>query len=469
MFELSNSIAAKQMIEEEKVEGIVGMETWQEAALVGKIGSQNQVPVISLAGPSITPPLMQLRWPFLISMASEASTEINCIVDLVRAYDWRKVIVIYEDEEYGGDLGALALLNEALQNVGFEIEYRLVLPPYSSLSDPKGVVEEELRKLSIVQSRAFIVLRSSLPMVTHLFGEAKKQKLLERDSAWIITESITSLLDSVDSSVISSMKGTIGIKTYYSTSTSSYKAFHTQFQQKFIENYPQERNSNPGFYALQAYDSIQAITQATERMSENASGKILLENILSANFNGLSGNVTFKEGKLLHNPIFRIVNVVDNGDKELTMENGIYKELDCWMPEFGFSECLVTQKSKMENRRTAVGNNSQGLAGSVVWPGNLVNRKPEGWAMPTSDKPLRIVVPSHTQFKKFVTVNESNKYSNEGYHGFCIQIFRTVVGHLKSKYDYHYKFEALNVSARKDLIDAVYNKVKLMLIFLASP
>ncbi|PON57403.1 Ionotropic glutamate receptor [Trema orientale] len=453
----SSVSAAKQLIEEEKVEVIVGMETWQEAALVGKVGNQSQVPVISLVGPSITPPLMQLRWPFSISMANDASAEINCIVDLVCAYNWQKVIVIYEDD-YGGDLGALALLNEALQNIGSEIEYRLVLPPYSSLSDPKGFVQEELKKLSSVQSRAFIVLRSSLPMVTHLFGEAKKQKLLERDSAWIITESITSLLDSLDISVISSMKGTIGLKTYYSESTASYKGFRNQFKRNFVEHNPGEHNLKPGLNALRAYDSIRAITQAIEKMASNFSGKMLMENILSANFDGLSGEVSFKEGKLLHNPIFRIVNVVDNEDQERGQENGIYKELDYWMPEFGFSEYLLTEKDNMESRRGAVCKSSQGLAGSVVWPGNLVNRKPLGWAMPTSDKPLRIAVPISTQFKKFVVVNESNKYSNEGYNGFCIEVFRKVIDLLKSNYNYQYKFEALNVSAYNDLIEGIYNK-----------
>ncbi|XP_062095850.1 glutamate receptor 2.9-like [Humulus lupulus] len=447
----SSASSAKQMIEEDKVEVIVGMETWHEAALVGKVGNETQVPVISLAGPTIKPPLMQLRWPFLITMADDASTEINCIVDLVKAYNWQKVIVIYEEDEYGGgEYGAVALLNEALRNIGSEIEYRLFLPPYSSLSDPKMFVQEKLKKLSFSQSRAFIVLRSSLPMVTHLFGEAKKEKLLETDSAWIITESVTSLLDSVDSTVISSMKGIIGIKTYYSKSTISYKAFHSKFQQTFSENNPQEGNLNPGYKALQAYDSIQVITQAMEKMASNFSGKLLMENMSSANFDGLSGQISFTEGKFQHNPIFRIVNVVDNGGKEL----------DFWQPNFGFSKCLVIEEDKLENRLAEVCKSSQGLSGSVVWPGNLVHRTPHGWAMPTCDKPLQIVVPIHTQFKKFVTVNESNKNSKDGYDGFSIQILKNVTSHLKSNYNLslEYKFVALDVSAHDELIEAVYNK-----------
>ena len=453
---LPNFFSAENMIKEKKAEVIIGMETWQEAALVGKVGNQTQVPVISLVAPSLTPPQMQLRWPFLLSMANNASAEINCIADLVCTYNWRKVIVIYEDNEYDDESGTLALLNEALQKVGSEIEYRLVLPPYSSLSDPKGVVLDELLKLLSEQSRTFIILRSSLPMLNHLFREAKKIGLLERDSAWIMTESVTSLLDSVDNSVISSMKGTLGIKTYYFKNTSHYKDFYTQFQRTFLEENPDEGNSSPGIYALRAYDSILVLTQALERKASNTGAKMLMENILSANFDGLSGKVSFKEGKLLPNQILRIINVVNNGHKELDQKNGIYKELNCWMPEYGFSKCLVTENGEIEKRRADVCKQFKGLTGSVVWPGNLVNRTPKGWAMPTIIKPLKIGVPEVTQFKKFVTVDQSKKYLNEGYDGFCIRIFREVVKLLN--YDLPYQFYAINGSY-EELIDAVYNKV----------
>ncbi|XP_024024754.1 glutamate receptor 2.7 isoform X1 [Morus notabilis] len=430
--------SAKKMIEEKNAEVIIGMETWQEAALVGKVGNQTQVPIISLVSPSITPPQMQLRWPFLVTMANDALAEIKCIADLVCAYKWRKVVVIYEDDDYGDGSGALTILNEAFQNISSEIEYCLVLPPYSSLSDPKGVVLDNLLKLLSVQSRVFVVLQSSSPMVAHLFREAKKIGLLQRDSAWIITKSVTSLLDSLDHSIISSMKGTLGIKTYYDKRTSSYKAFNAQFQYFFGE-------ANPGIHALRAYDSIGTITQALERMTSNASAKMLLENILSANFSGLSGKVSFKEGKLVHNPILRIVNVVDKGS---------YHKLDYWNLEYGFFN--VIEKAKIETRGSFDCKNSTGLSGSVLWPGNSRNSKPKGWAMPTISKPLKIGVPGKTQFRKFVTVDESKKYSNDqGYDGLCVRIFRKVLQRLD--YDIPYRFEAF-YGTYDELVDAVYNK-----------
>ena len=114
-------IAAEELIREEKVKVIIGMHTWLEAALVADIGGQAHVPVISFATSTITPPLMKLRWPFLIQMAKNGSEQIKCIADIVCAYNWQKVIAIYEDEAYGSDPGKLALLSEALRYVGSEI------------------------------------------------------------------------------------------------------------------------------------------------------------------------------------------------------------------------------------------------------------------------------------------------------------------------------------------------------------
>lgn len=95
--------------------------------------------VISLAASSVSPRLTHIRWPFLVQMASNSFNEMESVAAIVHSYMWRRVVVIYEDDGYG-DPGALALLSKALTDKGSDIEYRLVLPPYTSLSDRSGVV-----------------------------------------------------------------------------------------------------------------------------------------------------------------------------------------------------------------------------------------------------------------------------------------------------------------------------------------
>lgn len=400
---------------------IVGMNKWEEAALVASVGNREKVPIISFAAPARTLPQMEHRWPFLIQMANNGSAQIKCIADIVRAYKWKRVVVIYEDDEYGSESGMSALLSKALQDFDSEIEYRLVLPPPSSLSSPKEFVLDELLKLQkATKSRVFVVLQSSLSMVTHLFREADKAGLVGRESAWILSDSVTSFLDSVDNSTISSMQGVLGIKiTYNSITTDSYKDFYAGFSKKFQSEYPEETNPKPGIHALRAYDSITAISQAMETTTE-----MLLRNIVSSRFSGLSGEIRFKEGKLLQIPPLRIVNVVDQGNKR-------YEELEFWVPE----------------------KSGQRLADSVIWPGKYSSRSPKGWAMPSDENPLIIGVPGRTSFEKFVKVNNS---SQDGIEGWCIEVFKKVQCNLS--YSLPYKFQPFNGSY-DELVSRVSDKV----------
>ncbi|XP_062160687.1 glutamate receptor 2.9-like [Alnus glutinosa] len=415
---------AEDLIREKKVKVIIGMHTWQEAAVVADVGGQANVPVISFAAPAINPPLTSLRWPFLIQMAKNDSEQIKLIADIVQQYNWRKVIAIYEDDQpYGGDSGKLAILSKALRNVGSEIDYRLVLPPHSLVSDhPENVVHEELvQLLNKTKSRVFIVLQSSLEMATHLFREAKQMGLVGNDSAWIIADNIANLLHSVNDSVISSMEGALGIKT---KNYSENHDFYAQFRKNFKTKYPEENNLDPGIYALRAYDSIGIVTRAIEKMAANITNpKMLLENMLSSHFTGLSGKIHFEAGQLSGTTNFTIINVVGNTGKG-------YEEIDFLAPESGFS---VSPK---------------------LWPGKL-NRTPKGWEMPTPAKPLKIGVPGRTTFEKFVKVEYGENPEQNKYDGFCIQIFSKVLDLLE--YDLPYEFEPYN-GTYTDLVYHVYNK-----------
>ncbi|KAK7252107.1 hypothetical protein RIF29_35831 [Crotalaria pallida] len=433
---------AENMIRNQKVQVIVGMQKWTDAAQVAELGSQAQVPVISFSAPSVTPPLMAIRWPYLVSLGNNGTAYVKCVADIVHAYSWPKIVAIYEDDGYGRDYGMLALLSEALQDVGSTIEYRLALPSSSYMSDPGDFVREGLLKLiENTQSRVFIVLHSSLDMVIHLFGEASRMGLVDRESAWIIPESITNSLDYVNKSAISYMEGALGIKTYYSDSSSDYLDFEAQFRRTFRTKHPEEDNRNPGFYALQAYDSIKIIAQAVDRMANGAiSGKkTLLSEMLSSNFVGLSGEIQFDGVQLLQNPTLRIVNAYGKS----------YTELDFWTLEQGFITSLSTGQVEGNASR-----NTGSLSGTIFWPGKW-SGVPKGWNMPTKQNPMKIAVPGRTSFSKFVKVEYGENGNPNKYSGFCIEIFEKVLELLE--YDLPYDYYPIN-GTYPDLVQLVYNK-----------
>ncbi|KAJ4976935.1 hypothetical protein NE237_002041 [Protea cynaroides] len=426
---LQAASAAEELIDKQQVLAILGMETWQEASLVTEIGNQSQVPVISFATTSVAASLTSKQWPFLVRMTNNQTTQLKCVAAIVGAYKWRNVIAIYEDDTYGTNSGMVMLLSDALQDLGIHIEYRMAFAPISSILDPKDAIQEELGKINRKQSRVFILVQPSESFAAHLFIEARRNGLMGKESVWITTDSITSILDSFNSSVISSMQGVLGIKTYFSEDTTSFKDFYDKFKKKFRSEYPEEDNFEPGFHAVRAYDAISTLTSSI-------TSHVLIDSILSSNFNGLSGEIRFEDGELSNSPVLRIVNVVGKS----------YKELDFWRPEFGFSENLDDDNGTME-----------GLNGPVNWPGGL-QRVPRGWVLPNDGKPMKIGVPNGTVFQKFVKVEQSENLNEPPFvTGFCVEVFKEAVKTLSQRYAITYEFHAFQGSY-EELVDKVYYK-----------
>jgi ionotropic glutamate receptor len=351
-------------------------------------------------------------------MAQNHSAQMKFIADMIHAFKSKKVIAIYEDNPYSSDSGMLSLLSEALEKVNSQIEYRLVLPPFTSLPDPKGFVLDELLKLLPLKSRVFIVLQASLPMVNHLFREAKKIGLLEKDSSWIINEEITSKLDYVDKSVLFSMEGVLGIKTTYSTSSSAY----TQLCENLQVEHTEKVESKLGSKVLLAYDSISIVTKALEKMNTNSSSsKMLLEEMLSSNFNGLIGDIRFRERQLSYTPILRVIKVVDNDNK--------YIELDFWTPKLKFARSL--------SEKTSDG-----------------TTETKTWKVPTVTNPLKVALPMNPAFDNFLKFSD-----NQPPTGFCIELFKEIREILSDQYSgLPYRFDAFN-ETYDNLLFKVINEV----------
>ncbi|CAN6690969.1 unnamed protein product [Malus baccata var. baccata] len=400
------ALAAKGLIDEQKVQAILGPHTWEETSLVAEVGSETHTPIVSFA--EANPKWAAELWPFLVQASRNQLKQMEAIADIVQSWEWHQVTVIYGDRDSSAN-EVLPHLSDALRQVGAEISHLVALPPFASSS-----LITELEKIQNDQCRVFVV-HLSAPLAVQLFEKAKEMKMMEKDYVWITTDPITSLVHSFNASTISSMEGIIGVKRYFPESGNQFKDFDHRFRKRFSTEHPEDGNNEPGVFAAQAYDAARAVAQA---MTESSKGRKLLAKLLRSDFHGLSGRIKFNDQKLAPQHVFQIINV--NGKS--------YREVGYWSDGLGFSQTIgegATNRSSMRD------------LGQVFWPGGPWYT-PKGWAVPTTNaNVLRIGVPTGATFKQYVNVKKDPLGNNLSFSGIAIDLFKATVNELP----YHLPYE----------------------------
>ncbi|KAK3198793.1 hypothetical protein Dsin_022208 [Dipteronia sinensis] len=424
------AFAAKALMDTHKVQAIVGPQTWEEAQLVADIGNQARVPVLSLV--DATPRWAADRWPFMVQAAPNNFLQMKAIAAIIDSWEWHRVTVIYEDTE-SSTAGIIPHLYDALRESGVEIAHLLPLPPLVSSSS----MSEELEKIKQGQCRVILV-HLSLPLATKLFERAKEMEMMQKDYVWIATDTFTNLVHSINASSISSMQGIIGVKSYFPKNESRFQDFFKQFRKRFISEFPEEDNREPGIYAVQAYDAVWTVCQAMIESDhyQEGGGKKLLDTIFASKFQGLSGKIELIGQKLARMDTFQIINVVGKS----------YRRLGYWSDAFGFSKRVVGNASNSSSMKRSLG--------PMLWPGNS-QTPPRGWAFPTKAHPLRIGVPNGSTFQEFVTVDYKGSGNEYSFGGYAIDLFNLTVKNLH--YDLPYKFECFN-GTYEQLVQQVHSK-----------
>ncbi|KAJ0969162.1 hypothetical protein J5N97_022039 [Dioscorea zingiberensis] len=246
--------AAMTLINEHHAKALVGLGAWQEASFVAELGRRAQVPVLSFAG--TCPPAAPLRWPFLVPISHSQVFQMKAIAAIIRSWYWRKVSIVYEDIEYTATT-IIPYLADALGDAN--IDSRVALSSYDSS------FIQELDMLRSRPSRIFIV-HTSIQLATRLFAEANQMGMMSDGYVWITTDAITSKLDLVNSSVIDSMQGVLGVKNYIKPSA-QINDFRISFQKRYHSEYPEEEKREPQLSALTAYDAVWAIARAINQKS----------------------------------------------------------------------------------------------------------------------------------------------------------------------------------------------------------
>ncbi|KAF8019805.1 hypothetical protein BT93_G0484 [Corymbia citriodora subsp. variegata] len=452
--EVAAAAAALDLIKNKQVQAIIGPQSSGQADFILHLGNKSHVPIISFS--ATNPFLSSIRNPYFIRAAQNDSSQVKAISAVVQAFGWREAVLIYVDNEFGE--GIIPSLTDALEEVDTRVSHRSLIPP-SATDDQIGL---ELYKLMTMQTRVFIV--HMLPTLgQRLFAKAKEVGMMERGYVWILTNGITDLLSSVDSSVVaSSMQGILGIKTYV-PHTRNLDNFMVQWKKKFQQDNPSVPSPPLNIFGYYAYDAARALAMAVEEMGTgnftfqilNAStdvtdldtfgvsqtGEKLLQELANTTFMGLTGNFSLVDGQL-ESSVFQIVNINGNAARGIgfwTLKNGLLRDLNPF-----HTNKYSTSKSNF---------------GTIIWPGDSTSI-PKGWELPTNGKSLKILVPVKDGFKQYVTVTRDPTTNTSQVTGYCIDIFRAVI----EKMPYAVTYELIpfafpngsSAGGYNDMIDQVY-------------
>ncbi|WMV34951.1 hypothetical protein MTR67_028336 [Solanum verrucosum] len=444
--------AAIYLLKDVQVQAIFGPQMSTQTDFVIDLGNRVKVPIIS---PATSPLLTVKENPFFIRAALPSSSQTKAIAALVKNFDWREVVVIYEDSPYGS--GIVPNLTDALLEISTLVSYRSVISP--SANDDQ--ILSELYKLKTMQTRVFIVHLRPL-LAKRFFLKANKAGMMSDGYAWIITDVLTSLLDSVDPSVIeSSMQGVLGVKPYVPR-TNELINYTKRWRGRFRQEYPDMDIVELNVFGLWAYDGITSLAKAVEKVGGTAIpkfkkadnreyltdldalgtselGSLLLHSMQNTALKtGLSGDFRIVDGELQPSP-YQIVNIIGKAERSI----GFWTERD------GISCKLKT------NGKTATKCNDKQL-GDIFWPGESTIA-PKGWEIPTSGKKLRVGVLDKEGLEQFLKVEIDSKTQEVTVTGFCADVFKQVIESLPYALPYEFiPFQILDSPTSPDFDDLAY-------------
>uniref|UniRef100_A0A0E0HM05 Ionotropic glutamate receptor C-terminal domain-containing protein n=1 Tax=Oryza nivara TaxID=4536 RepID=A0A0E0HM05_ORYNI len=431
--------AAIDLIRNENVAIVIGPQSTLQAEFVTYLANKTKVPVItfSATGDAVT----RYHVPYFIRACSKDSYQVASIAAFVKAYEWRNVVLVYEDNNYG--VGILPSITDALQGVGVNVINRSAFPAYS----PNNHIDVELYKLMTMQTRVFIV--HMLPArASRLFARAKALGMMTKGYVWIVTDSIGIVLDVLPQHSIESMEGIVGFRPYIADSTritDFSSRFTTLFRTKYHPN-TDIRMAKPTIFQLWAYDVAWAVATATEKVHRTRSlnptfhplgnigknlvddlpalpaGPELLNSILQGEFDGLAGQFRLID-RHLQVPTYEIVNVI--GEKT--------RVIRFWSPDSGLT--MSTNSTTIHG--DAKFSTSSSELKNIIWPGDSTT-VPKGWDFPVNAKILRIGVPLRHDFKTFVNVEINPNTNRSTVSGYSIDMFEAAVKKLPYALRYEY-------------------------------
>ncbi|KAL8232959.1 hypothetical protein R6Q57_002737 [Mikania cordata] len=316
--------AALDLLEKHKVQAILGSSSTAEAKFLAVLGDQVTIPILSLSSIPFSE-----KHPYFLQITQDETTQVKAIASMTLLYGWKDVVVIFEDTESGRDMATF--MSNFLQEKRVTVTY---MSPIST-SASNEVLQEELHKLSMMQTKLYI-MHASYPLSFQIFKNAKCLGMMDAGYKWMVTRKTMNFMDFMDDEVIESTQGVVGFKSYIPESRNLQK-----FILKWKRKYQVMEVKDISTYAVEAYDGISALPMAVEKTHSILKlnnkdlktidsvqwGTTLLNQLLRTSFDGLSGSFKFLNARAM-TQVLEIVNVI--GKEEV--------KVGFWTTDAGFTK-----------------------------------------------------------------------------------------------------------------------------------
>ncbi|KAJ8629311.1 hypothetical protein MRB53_022634 [Persea americana] len=433
-------VEALQFMEMDIV-AIVGPQSSTVAHVISHVANELHVPVLSFA--ATDPTLSSLQYPFFVRTTQSDLFQMAAIAEVVDYYQWRQVIAIFIDDDYGRN--GISALGDKLAERRCKISYKVPVRPGPGLS--ANDITDILVKVALMESRV-IVLHANPDSGLAILSVANHLSMMENGYVWIATDWLSSVLDSwspLTSDTMAKMQGVLTMRLHIEDSIRK-KAFVSRWR-NITSKVRLGSLVGLNSYGFYAYDTVWMIARAMDKFFNEGGtisfsndsrlhdtkggtlhleamtifngGQHLLNNIHQTDLVGLSGKLQFNAGGFLIHPAYDIINVVGTG----------YRTIGYWSNYTGLS---VIPPEDLYMKPPNRSSSNQHLL-SVIWPGETIS-KPRGWVFPNNGKELRIGIPDRVSYREFV----SRVGGTDLVKGYCIDVFTAAINLLP--YAVPYKF-----------------------------
>ena len=388
---------------EEGVVAVISVSESAHLALEADVLSQLNIPVISVAATS--PFIKTASRTFLVRMAPSDAHQGAAIYSMLKYYNWTEFSILASADDYGIN-GMIRLLDL----IAKDPDMTLVNHLYFDYSDADISSSNYIAQLSLIKDSLckVIILNCQFDIGKEILGEARKRGLLGIGFVWITTDGITAgSLSPHDEDTY--LNGIIGTTPTFQPNAGILK---------FKRQYSKSMNGSPDSFVWMTflYDAIKLmhITLNKTVLPEQRvscsnpepwpGGKLLLNQITTTRFSGVSGNISFNSEGLIKRKNYEVKN----------FDEGQFETIGRWSYRQGFTK----------NKRPV-----QYLGGSLKKPSSTVNTLyGKHLVMGVVNEP-----PYSTKNKSMEC--HGRHHDPECWYGFCIDINNRMAEDLNFTYE----------------------------------